>query len=49
MEATFTDPMNETRKRDLGGTDLSPPELLIKIEQVTSLFRSPALKPTDPF
>ncbi|XP_064905189.1 coiled-coil domain-containing protein 146 isoform X6 [Columba livia] len=34
MEATFTDPMNETRKRDLGGTDLSPPELLKKIEQL---------------
>lgn len=49
MEATFTDPMNETRKRDLGGTDLSPPELLKKIEQVTSFFMSPALKSIDPF
>ncbi|NWU64260.1 CC146 protein, partial [Pterocles burchelli] len=34
MEAIFADPMNETRKRELGGKDPSPPELLKKIEQL---------------
>ncbi|XP_053924546.1 coiled-coil domain-containing protein 146, partial [Cuculus canorus] len=34
MEAIFADPTNETRKRELGGKDLSPPELLKKIEQL---------------
>ncbi|NXO52055.1 CC146 protein, partial [Aramus guarauna] len=34
MEAIFADPMNETRKRDLGGKDPFPPELLKKIEQL---------------
>lgn len=34
MEEIFVDPMNESRKRDLGGKDLSPPELQKKIEQV---------------
>ncbi|NWH67018.1 CC146 protein, partial [Geococcyx californianus] len=34
MEALFADPRNETRKRELGGKDPSPPELLKKIEQL---------------
>ncbi|NXT79556.1 CC146 protein, partial [Zapornia atra] len=34
LEAIFADPMNETRKRDLGGKDPLPPELLKKIEQL---------------
>ncbi|NWH81524.1 CC146 protein, partial [Piaya cayana] len=34
MEAIFADPTNETRRRGLGGKDLSPPELLKKIEQL---------------
>ncbi|NXJ75454.1 CC146 protein, partial [Trogon melanurus] len=34
MEETFADPANETRKRDLGGKDPSPPELIKKIEQL---------------
>ncbi|XP_069736276.1 coiled-coil domain-containing protein 146 [Phaenicophaeus curvirostris] len=34
METIFVDPTNETRKRGLGGKDLSPPELLEKIEQL---------------
>ncbi|XP_035178440.1 coiled-coil domain-containing protein 146 isoform X2 [Oxyura jamaicensis] len=34
MEAIFADPATEGRKRDLGGTDPSPPELLKKIEQL---------------
>lgn len=43
MEEIFADPANESRKRDLGGKDPSPPELLKKIEQVTSLITSQAL------
>jgi len=42
MEAIFADSMNESRKRDLGGKDPSPPKLLKKIEQVTSLLMSQA-------
>ncbi|NXI93292.1 CC146 protein, partial [Psophia crepitans] len=34
MEAILADPKNETRKRDLGGKDPFPPELLNKIEQL---------------
>uniref|UniRef100_A0A8V5FSW7 Uncharacterized protein n=1 Tax=Melopsittacus undulatus TaxID=13146 RepID=A0A8V5FSW7_MELUD len=34
MEEIFADPANESRKRDLGGEDPSPPELLKKIEQL---------------
>ncbi|XP_030336797.1 coiled-coil domain-containing protein 146 isoform X2 [Strigops habroptila] len=34
MEEIFADPTNESRKRDLGGKDPSPPELLKKIEQL---------------
>ncbi|KFQ74984.1 Coiled-coil domain-containing protein 146, partial [Phaethon lepturus] len=34
MEEIFADSANERRKRDLGGKDPSPPELLKKIEQV---------------
>ncbi|NXA23765.1 CC146 protein, partial [Ibidorhyncha struthersii] len=34
MEEIFADPMNKSRKRDLGGKDPSPPELLKKIEQL---------------
>uniref|UniRef100_A0A663EGU8 Coiled-coil domain containing 146 n=1 Tax=Aquila chrysaetos chrysaetos TaxID=223781 RepID=A0A663EGU8_AQUCH len=34
MEEIFADPANESRKRDLGGKDPSPPELLKKIEQL---------------
>nr|XP_013035860.2 coiled-coil domain-containing protein 146 isoform X1 [Anser cygnoides]XP_047924370.1 coiled-coil domain-containing protein 146 isoform X1 [Anser cygnoides] len=34
LEAIFADPANESRKRDLGGTDPSPPELLKKIKQL---------------
>ncbi|KFP30371.1 Coiled-coil domain-containing protein 146, partial [Colius striatus] len=34
MEEIFADPTNERRKRDLGGKDPSPPELLKKIEQL---------------
>ncbi|NWZ21100.1 CC146 protein, partial [Asarcornis scutulata] len=34
MEAILADPTNESRKRDLGGTDPSPPELQKKIEQI---------------
>nr|XP_038023359.1 coiled-coil domain-containing protein 146 [Anas platyrhynchos] len=34
MEAILADPTNESRKRDLGGTDPSPPELRKKIEQI---------------
>ncbi|XP_054673482.1 coiled-coil domain-containing protein 146 isoform X3 [Grus americana] len=34
MEAIFADPVTETRKRDLGGKDPFPPELLKKIEQL---------------
>ncbi|NXL27351.1 CC146 protein, partial [Glaucidium brasilianum] len=34
MEKIFTNPKNESRKRDLGGEDPSPPELLKKIEQL---------------
>ncbi|XP_075285578.1 coiled-coil domain-containing protein 146 [Opisthocomus hoazin] len=34
MEAIFADSMNESRKRDLGGKDPSPPKLLKKIEQL---------------
>ncbi|XP_052644907.1 coiled-coil domain-containing protein 146 isoform X4 [Harpia harpyja] len=34
MEKVFADPANESRKRDLGGKDPSPPELLKKIEQL---------------
>ncbi|NXL86922.1 CC146 protein, partial [Alectura lathami] len=34
MEKIFSDPANESRKRDLGGKDPSPPELLKKIEQL---------------
>uniref|UniRef100_A0A8D0FMN2 Coiled-coil domain containing 146 n=1 Tax=Strix occidentalis caurina TaxID=311401 RepID=A0A8D0FMN2_STROC len=34
MEEIFADPTNESRKRDLGGEDPSPPELLKKIEQL---------------
>ncbi|NWH50340.1 CC146 protein, partial [Fregata magnificens] len=34
MEEIFADPVNESRKRDLGGKDPSPPELLKKIEQL---------------
>uniref|UniRef100_A0A8C2T006 Coiled-coil domain containing 146 n=1 Tax=Coturnix japonica TaxID=93934 RepID=A0A8C2T006_COTJA len=34
MEEIFVDPKNENRKRDLGGKDLSPPELRKKIEQL---------------
>ncbi|NXK46565.1 CC146 protein, partial [Chauna torquata] len=34
MEETCADPANESRKRDLGGKDPSPPELLKKIEQL---------------
>ncbi|KFV42878.1 Coiled-coil domain-containing protein 146 [Tyto alba] len=34
MEEIFADPMDESRKRDLGGEDPSPPELLKKIEQL---------------
>lgn len=49
MEAIFADPVTETRKRDLGGKDPFPPELLKKIEQVTSLLMSQALTLTDLF
>ncbi|XP_021240187.1 coiled-coil domain-containing protein 146 isoform X4 [Numida meleagris] len=34
MEEIFVDPTNESRKRDLGGKDPSPPELQKKIEQL---------------
>ncbi|XP_065522835.1 coiled-coil domain-containing protein 146 isoform X3 [Lathamus discolor] len=34
MEEISADPANESRKRDLGGKDPSPPELLKKIEQL---------------
>ncbi|NXH12105.1 CC146 protein, partial [Bucco capensis] len=34
MEKTFADPANKSRKRELGGKDPSPPELLQKIEQL---------------
>ncbi|KFZ56663.1 Coiled-coil domain-containing protein 146 [Antrostomus carolinensis] len=34
MEEIFADTENESRKRDLGGKDPSPPELLKKIEQL---------------
>ncbi|NWU95922.1 CC146 protein, partial [Upupa epops] len=34
MEEILVDPTNESRKRDLGGKDPSPPELLRKIEQL---------------
>ncbi|NXF67150.1 CC146 protein, partial [Ciccaba nigrolineata] len=34
MEEIFADLTNESRKRDLGGEDPSPPELLKKIEQL---------------
>ncbi|NXT46363.1 CC146 protein, partial [Pluvianellus socialis] len=34
MEEIFADPMNRSRKRDLGGKDPSPAELLKKIEQL---------------
>ncbi|NXC18518.1 CC146 protein, partial [Corythaeola cristata] len=34
MEEIFADPVNESRKRDLGGKDPSPPELLKKIKQL---------------
>ncbi|NWR58517.1 CC146 protein, partial [Bucorvus abyssinicus] len=34
MEEIFADPTNGSRKRDLGGKDPSPPELLKKIEQL---------------
>uniref|UniRef100_A0A8B9F725 Coiled-coil domain-containing protein 146 n=1 Tax=Amazona collaria TaxID=241587 RepID=A0A8B9F725_9PSIT len=34
MEEIIADPANESRKRDLGGKDPSPPELLRKIEQL---------------
>ncbi|NXI52229.1 CC146 protein, partial [Chloroceryle aenea] len=34
MEKIFADSANESRKRDLGGKDPSPPELLKKIEQL---------------
>ncbi|XP_059673141.1 coiled-coil domain-containing protein 146 [Gavia stellata] len=34
VEEIFADPANESRKRDLGGKDPSPPELLKKIEQL---------------
>ncbi|XP_010138084.1 PREDICTED: coiled-coil domain-containing protein 146, partial [Buceros rhinoceros silvestris] len=34
MEEIFADPTNASRKRDLGGKDPSPPELLKKIEQL---------------
>ncbi|KAM9026094.1 coiled-coil domain-containing protein 146 [Ara ararauna] len=34
MEEIIADPTNESRKRDLGGKDPSPPELLRKIEQL---------------
>ncbi|KAM6420707.1 coiled-coil domain-containing protein 146 isoform 3-T4 [Pluvialis apricaria] len=34
MEEIFADPANKSRKRDLGGKDPSPPELLKKIEQL---------------
>ncbi|XP_010182609.1 PREDICTED: coiled-coil domain-containing protein 146 [Mesitornis unicolor] len=34
MEEMFTDPRNESRKRDVGGKDPSVPELLEKIEQL---------------
>lgn len=43
MEEIFADPTNASRKRDLGGKDLSPPELLKKIEQVTSLITPQAV------
>lgn len=45
MEETFSDLENESRKRELGGKDPSLPELLKKIEQVTSLLTSQALPP----
>ncbi|XP_010154472.1 PREDICTED: coiled-coil domain-containing protein 146, partial [Eurypyga helias] len=34
MEEIFADPTKESRKRELGGKDPSPPELLKKIEQL---------------
>uniref|UniRef100_A0A663LSE1 Coiled-coil domain containing 146 n=1 Tax=Athene cunicularia TaxID=194338 RepID=A0A663LSE1_ATHCN len=34
MEEIFANPKNESRRRDLGGQDPSPPELLKKIEQL---------------
>ncbi|KFP63816.1 Coiled-coil domain-containing protein 146 [Cariama cristata] len=34
LEEIFADPANENRKRNLGGKDPSPPELLKKIEQL---------------
>ncbi|NWS52139.1 CC146 protein, partial [Chunga burmeisteri] len=34
LEEMFADPANENRKRNLGGKDPSPPELLKKIEQL---------------
>ncbi|KAM9245626.1 LOW QUALITY PROTEIN: coiled-coil domain-containing protein 146 [Leptosomus discolor] len=34
MEESFADSTNDSRKRDLGGKDPSPPELLKKIEQL---------------
>ncbi|KFP88038.1 PREDICTED: coiled-coil domain-containing protein 146 [Apaloderma vittatum] len=34
MEKIFADPANESRKRELGGKNPSPPELLKKIEQL---------------
>ncbi|KFP18115.1 Coiled-coil domain-containing protein 146 [Egretta garzetta] len=38
MEEIFADPANESRKRELGGKDPSPPELLKKIEQLEVLL-----------
>lgn len=43
MEAILADPTNESRKRDLGGTDPSPPELRKKIEQVAPLLTAQLL------
>lgn len=43
MEEIFADPANKSRKRDLGGKDPSPPELLKKIEQVISLLMPQAI------
>uniref|UniRef100_A0A8C9ERR0 Coiled-coil domain containing 146 n=1 Tax=Pavo cristatus TaxID=9049 RepID=A0A8C9ERR0_PAVCR len=47
MEEIFVDPTNESRKRDLGGKDPSPPELQKKIEQVELVQKEEKLLETD--